>query len=106
MFDFKWSGSEKKIARRVFDEALDAELAEIMTDFRARAAAIKEPADMWDVEEYLSRKRREIIEKYDFRYSQLPLVFGRLLREGRIREEQLAGLAEEKLDFVRRILSI
>ena len=44
--------------------------------------------------------------KYDYRYSQLILVFSRLLREGRIREEQLAGLSEEKLSYIRRVLSL
>lgn len=106
MLDFKWSASEKKIARRVFDEALTVELAEVMADFKARAAAAAEPMDMWNVQEYLFRKRGEIDEKYDFRYSQLPFVFGRLLREGRIREEQLAGLAEDKLEFIGKFVFI
>jgi hypothetical protein len=106
MFDFKWAGSEKKLARLVFDEALDAELADIMAEFKARAAAAKEPADMWDIQEYLFRKQKEVNEKYDFRYSQLPLVFGPLLREGRIREEQLSGLSEDKVSFLKRFVSI
>lgn len=106
MYDLKWSESEKKLARRVFEAALTAELAEVMTEFKARAVAAVEPDDMWSVQEHLYRKRREIDEKYDFRYSQLPLVFGQLLREGRIQVAQLAGLSEEKLSYIRRVASL
>lgn len=106
MSDLKWSESEKKIARRVFEAALAAELAEVMADFKARAAAAAEPDDLWSIQEHLSQKRREIDAKYDYRYSQLTLVFGRLLREGRIQDAQLMGLAEERLLYIRRIASL
>ena len=102
----KWSQSEKKIARRVYDTALETELAEIMAEFKGKAAAAATPDEMWELEGLLSRKRREIQEKYDYRYSQLILVFARLLREGRIREDQLHGLSEEKLSHIRRIVSL
>ena len=101
MHDLKWSESEKKIARRAFQAALTAELAEVMVDFKARAAAAAVPGDLWSIEEHLSRRRCEIDKKYDYRYSQLIRVFGRLLREGRIQEAQLVGLSEEKLSFIR-----
>lgn len=106
MHDFKWSESEKKLARSVFEAALTAELAEVMAEFKTRAAAAEEPGDMWSIQEHLYHKRREINEKYDYRYSQLPLVFGKLLREGLIQEAQLASLAEEKLSCIRRIASL
>ena len=61
---------------------------------------------MWSLEQHLRGKRHEIDEKYDYRYSQLPVVFGRLLREGRIVESQLMGLAEDKLSCVRRVASL
>jgi len=103
--DVKWSEAEKKLARRVFEAALVAELAEVIADFKARAAAVVAADDMWEIEERLRNKRQEIDRKYDYRYSQLIFVFGRLLREGRVQEAQLAGLAEEKLDGIRRIAS-
>ena len=103
--DLKWSQSEKKIARRVYDTALENELADIMAEFKARAAAVATADEMWEVERYLDGKRREIQEKYDYRYSQLILTFARLLREGRIREDHLHGLSEEKLSYLRRIVS-
>jgi hypothetical protein len=44
--------------------------------------------------------------KYDYRYSQLLLVFGRLVREGRVLESDLDSLSEEKLAVIRRIVSL
>jgi hypothetical protein len=98
----KWSKSEKKVAYRVFEAALKAELAEIMVEFKAGAAAASEPDDMWSIEEYLRRKRREINDKYDYRYSQLPMLFARLLHEGRVQEAQLTDLSEETLSYIHR----
>ncbi|WP_172150632.1 MULTISPECIES: hypothetical protein [Pseudomonas] len=105
MYDLKWSAAEKKLARRVFEAALTAELAEIMADFKARAAAVTEPHEMWPIQEYLQRKQREIDRKYDYRYSQLHLVFAQLIRQGRVQQAQLAGLSEEKRADIWRIAS-
>jgi len=87
-----WSKSEKAIAHKAFDAALDRELHEVI-----REAKQKEPADPWDLEHYLTQRRKEIDRKYDYRCSQLDLVFGRLLREKWIDEEDLRGLGEDKL---------
>lgn len=103
MNDLKWSDSGKKLARRVFHAALDAELAETMADVKARAAAAATPDDLWALEEHLGRRRREVDEKYDNRYSRLLFVFGVLLREQRIQASDLAGLAEDKRTVVARI---
>lgn len=103
MSDDKWSDREKKIARRVFEGAVAEELASTIAEFKDRAAAITEPEDMWALEQYLRERRKEIDWKYDFRYSQLTRVFGQLLREGRIRDDQLVGLGEEKLNDIRRV---
>ena len=102
LHDEKWSEREKKIARDVFDAAVADELASTLADFKSRAAALADPHDMWALEDYLRERRRDIDQKYDYRYSQLIRVFGQLLREGRIRDEQLVGLSERKLDAIRR----
>jgi hypothetical protein len=106
MHDMKWSKSEKKLAQQVFDAALEAELAEIVADAKGRATAASDIEDIWALQEHLFHRRRELDQKYDFRYSQLLFVFGRLLREGRIRIEQLDGLSEDKRDVIRRIVSL
>jgi len=102
----KWSGAEKKAARQVFDAALQAELSEMLSEFRASAARAVTSEDMRVIADHLVVQRREIELKYDYRYSQLLSVFGRLVREKRIREAELKGLSEEKLSFIRRIASL
>lgn len=46
-FDLKWSGSEKKVARAAFDEALEAALAKTMATLKGKASAATTPAEMW-----------------------------------------------------------
>jgi hypothetical protein len=106
MEQMKWSGAEKKAARQVFDAALQAELSEMLSEFRARAARAVTPEDMWLIADHLAVQRREIELKYDYRYSQLLFVFGRLVREKRIQEAELEALSEEKLLFIQRIASL
>ena len=92
-----WSKSEKAIARTAFDAALRRELEDLMRKTKQMANQIKEPADVWELEHYLTQRRKEIDRKYDYRYSQLTRVFGRLLYEKRLGQEQLDGLGEDKL---------
>ena len=96
-----WSRSEKAIAHKAFDAALDRELREVIREAKRKAGQIKEPANLWDLEHYLTQRRKEIDRKYDYRYSQLDIVFGRLLREKWIDEEDLRGLGEDKLRAIR-----
>ena len=96
-----WSKSEKAIARTAFDAALKRELQEVMQEAKQMANQIKEPADAWELEHYLTERRKEINRKYDYRYSQLTHVFGRLLYEGRVSEEELGGLRKDKLKPIR-----
>ena len=96
-----WSRSEKVIAHTAFDAALGRELHEVIQEAKQMATQINEPADLWDLEHYLTQHRKEIDRKYDYRYSQLTHVFGRLLHEKRLGEEELRGLREDKLKSIR-----
>jgi Photoprotection regulator fluorescence recovery protein len=98
-----WSRSEKATARAAFDAALKRELQDAMQETKERANQIKEPADVWDLEHYLTERRKEINRKYDYRYSQLSHVFARLLYEGRVSEEDLRGLRDDKLKSIRSL---
>src|ERR1700726_2287862 len=98
-----WSRSEKIIARKAFDAALGRELHEVIQETQKMASQIQEPSDLWDLEHYLTQRRKEIDRKYDYRYSQLTLVFGKLLYEKRLREEELLGLGEDKLNSIRSV---
>jgi Photoprotection regulator fluorescence recovery protein len=96
-----WSRSEKVIARTAFDAALGRELHEVMQEAKKTASQIQQPSDLWDLEHYLTQHRKEINRKYEYRSSRLTPVFGRLLYEKRLREEELHGLREDKLKAIR-----
>ena len=98
--DVTWSRSEKAIARQAFDAALKRELQELMQEAREIARKIKQPSDLWDLQEYLTQRRKEIDHKYNYRYSHLTQVFGRLLYETRVSEEELRGFSEDKLKTI------
>ena len=103
--DLRWSPSEKKVARRAFETALESALAKVMAEFKRRAEAATTPSEMWEIESYLRQQRREIEETFDYRYSQLPMVFARLIHAGHLDENRLGGLSEEKLKVIRSYLS-
>ena len=65
------------------------------------ANQIRQSSDLWDLEHYLTQRRKEIDRKYDYRYSQLTDVLGRLLCENRLSEEELRGLREDKMESIR-----
>jgi hypothetical protein len=79
-----WSRSEKAIARKAFDAALKRELHEVMQETKQRASQINEPDDLWDLEQYLTDRRKDINRKYDTRGSRLKDVLGKLLYENRL----------------------
>jgi hypothetical protein len=96
MLDFKWSDSEKKIARCAFDAALSRELSSLLASTKNSASQATTPDDIWALHDLLSERRKEIDRKYDYRYSQLIYVFARLLKEKWIMENDLDGLKEDK----------
>ncbi len=106
MHDLKWSNQDKAIARKAFNQALEREFAAVIEKAKQMASRIKEPEDLWNLEDYLTQSRKKIDETYDYRYSVLPLVFGNLLMEGRLREQELQGLGDDKLSLIRRYVQI
>jgi hypothetical protein len=106
MYELKWSHAEKTVARRAFDLALGRELEAIILETKKRAAKIAETAQLWDLGNWLTERRQEIDKRYDYRYSVLPLVFAQLLRDGRLTEDDLHALGQEKLDVIRRASTI
>jgi hypothetical protein len=98
-----WSRSEKALARKAFDAALGRELHEVIEEAKKMASQIQQSSELWDLEHYLTERRKEINRKYDYRYSQLTHVFGKLLYEKRLREDELRGLQEDKLNSIRSV---
>jgi Photoprotection regulator fluorescence recovery protein len=103
LHELKWSPGEKGVARKVFDEALQRELDAITQEVKRRARGIKVASELWELEEYLTESRKKINGKYDYRYSTLPNVFGQLLREGRISIDELRGLGDDKVAYIRLV---
>ena len=99
--ELRWSKSERAIARKTFEHALNQELQEVMQRAKQMAAEVKEPYELWELEQHLTQRRKEIDRKYDYRYSQLMLVFGKLLHEGRLGEQELRGLSGDKVEAIR-----
>ncbi len=102
MIDLKWSAGEKKSARAAFDGALARECAAIRRDIEATLRDSAEATAIWTVRDYLNERAREVDRKYDYRYSVLIDVFARLLAEGWLALEDLAGLDAEKREFIRK----
>jgi hypothetical protein len=106
MNDSKWSGAEKKLAQRVYEEARVAELAETLAEFKALVAAATSVDEMWPLEGHLRNRRLALDEKYQYRYSRLPLLFAQLIREGRVAPARLEGLSQKKkLDEILQMAS-
>jgi len=61
-----WSNSEKVVASTAFDGGLKRELHEGMQQARRMASQISEPSDLWELEHYLTKRRKEIDRKYDY----------------------------------------
>jgi Photoprotection regulator fluorescence recovery protein len=101
--DLHWSPAEKKAARAAFDAAMERERAAIRKEVETMLARSADSSGVWRAHDFLSEKRREFDQKYDYRYSVLIRVFAHLLHEGWVTEADLAGLGAEKLELVRNM---
>ena len=101
MIEQNWSKKEKAIARRAFENAYEKECKDLIKQMQKRASEAKDPADIWRLHEFLTKKRKEIDGKYDFRYSVLILVFARLMQEGWLTVDEIEGLDEAKITKIR-----
>lgn len=99
----EWSKQEKEIARCAFSVAYERECMAVAINTRKMADGINEPTDLWKIHDYLTEKRKEIDQKYDYRYSILLFVFARLICEGWISKEDLMGLSDDKLQKIHQI---
>jgi Photoprotection regulator fluorescence recovery protein len=101
MRDLHWSGKEKDIARRAFDRALRRELEATIREAKQMAEKIKEASELWELEQHLTKRRKEIDAKYEYKYSVRLVVLADLVREDRISLDELDGPAEDKLRCIR-----
>lgn len=102
MFDLRWSAGEKKVAHAAFKTALSRERGAVRRQIEAMLQQhAPDAAKIWKIRHYLNDKAREMDRKYDFRYSVLIGVFARLIGEGWLTMDELAGLDSEKLELIR-----
>ena len=105
IFDLNWSSNEKKVAKKAFDNAYQREMEEIKSSFLEKAAKINNSTDLWAIEDFLNQKRKVVDKKYDYRYSQLIVVFSRLMREGYLFEKDIKDLDDEKKELIKKLTS-
>src|SRR6187399_2141693 len=106
MREFTWSATEKKAARAAFSLSLARELKAARQEAEALLRNSSDDRVIWQIHDYLSSKRRDIDEKYDYRYSVLMLVFPRLVSEGWLKLEELMGIGSEKVEVITKLLSL
>lgn len=95
--EITWTATEKKTARRAFDKAFERHCVTVTAEARRMLENVTAPSDVWRVQEYLSERRKVVDRIYDYRYSQLLLVFSILMRDGWLTEKDLTGLQQEKI---------
>jgi len=100
--EIKWSSSEKKIARDAFDKAYQNEIEEIENAIKEKVKKLEMASDIWSLHDYLTKRRKEIDRKYDYRYSQLLFVFRTLISQNYISVNDLSGLSEEKISIIQK----
>ena len=103
IYEMNWTNEEKKVARKAFDNAYQREMDEIKSLLLNKVSLIKTNADIWSIEDFLVEKRKIVDSKYDYRYSQLIMVFRRLLSEGYLREEDISELSKEKQKVIKQL---
>ncbi|MCD6199268.1 MAG: hypothetical protein J7K15_12010 [Deltaproteobacteria bacterium] len=106
MNDTRWSKTAKKKAREAFEKAYERECADLTDQIRAKAKAIREPSDIWNLHDFLMQKRKEVDDKYDYRYSMLDFVFARLIKEGWLSFQELEGIGDDNIVAEARVSTI
>ncbi|HKT10443.1 MAG TPA: hypothetical protein VJW77_01325 [Terriglobia bacterium] len=102
---FGWSESEKQIARRAFDAAYASECQSIRARVQEMLKDKRDTSTIWRIQDYLSKQRKQIDRKYDYRYSRLINVFAILLNEGWLPESNLSGLGKDKIARIKELAS-
>jgi len=92
-----WAPTEKKLARVAFNRAFERHCTAITQEAKRMLETTTAPSEIFRVQEYLTEQRKIVDALYDYRYSRLSAVFGRLLSDGWLREGDLLGLQPEKI---------
>jgi hypothetical protein len=74
--------------------------------FCSRFRLFKHAHEIWKVHDSLDKRRRQIDEKYDYRYSVFSIVFATLIKQGWVAESDLEGLSQEKPETINRLAGL
>lgn len=94
--DPQWSETEKQIAREALSKAYTRETEALVAEISQKASKITQINDIWSLNDYLNAKRYDIDGKYDCRDSTPIFVLAKLIKEGWLHPDELAGLTPDK----------
>ncbi|WP_081699682.1 hypothetical protein [Picosynechococcus sp. NKBG15041c] len=97
----QWSLQEEAIAKTAFDLSYRREIAAVMAEAKRQADEAQEPADLWQLNDFLSARRHYLDGKYDFSPESLVFTFAQLIKEGWLELQELDGISAEKLSKIR-----
>jgi len=95
--DETWTPTEKRLAKIAFEKAFERQCTAITQEARRMLETATAPSDIFRVQEYLTEQRRIVDRLYNYRYSRLLGVFGRLLSDGWLSEGDFNGFEPEKI---------
>lgn len=93
-----YTKSEKKVAKELFELALQRDYQRLQEDIKQYKCDT--PESIWDLRSFLNKKAKEFDNKYDYRYSVLDIVFMGLLREELLHIDELKGLSQERQKYL------
>ena len=88
-YEVTWTATDKKTARRAFDKAFERHCTTITAETRRMLENVTAASDIWRVQKYLSEHRKTVDRIYQYKYSDLQLVFSMLMRDGWLTEADL-----------------
>ena len=97
-----WTKAEKQIAKKVFNLAKSRAYQNLIDTINSKV--INSQNQVWELRDLLNRKAKEFDDKFDYRYSQLLILFIRYINEGLLSIEELEGLSEDKIYIIRDII--
>ena len=92
------------MARAAFERARARVAEQLVTQIRARGAAVAALDDAWQLQQFIRDALRDFDERYDYRYSRLLLVFAGLVNDGLLTLDDLADLGEDKRAEIERMV--
>lgn len=97
MSKIQLSEIEAEIAQRALQSGYQRETSALIDRVRSRASSIEELEDLWNLHDLLSTKRYEIDGKYVYDAATIVFDLARLIKEGWLTLEDLAGLNSEMI---------